>query len=99
MQLLQRTAALPYITATHDRENPRSGAVMQRIGMHYCYTYQEQWQPKDKTVYFRMYQENLDGQEERVYKKYWEQYPVHFVESLSESPKAESGKEKDAGSR
>ena len=37
---------LPYITATHDRNNPRSGNVMQACGMKYCYTYEEQWQPK-----------------------------------------------------
>ena len=34
---------LPYITATHDRNNPRSGAVMKRLGMQYCYSYEEQW--------------------------------------------------------
>ena len=33
---------LPYITATHDRNNPRSGMVMQACGMKYCYTYEEQ---------------------------------------------------------
>lgn len=74
--------ALPYLTATHGRDNPRSGAVMQRIGMTYCYTYRERWQPKNRWVYFRMYQLNLDGQQDRVYKAYWNKYPVHFVESL-----------------
>ena len=44
---------LPYITATHDRNNPRSGNVMQRVGMKY--SYEEQWQPKDFPVIFRMY--------------------------------------------
>lgn len=29
---------LPYITATYDRNNPRSGKVMQRVGMKYCYS-------------------------------------------------------------
>lgn len=38
---------LPYITATHDRNNPRSGNVMQACGMKYCYTYEELWQPKN----------------------------------------------------
>lgn len=52
---------LPYITATHDRNNPRSGNVMRKIGMTYCYSYKEQWQPKNIPVIFRMYQLNLDG--------------------------------------
>lgn len=49
--------------------------------MRYCYSYREQWQPKDFPVVFRMYQLNLDGQEDRVYRGYWEKYPEHFVES------------------
>ena len=73
---------LPYITATHDRNNPRSGNVMRACGMKYCYTYQELWQPKNKWVTFRMYQLNLDGQENRIYKKYWNKYPIHFVETI-----------------
>ena len=72
---------LPYITATHDRNNPRSGGVMRNVGMKYQYSYEEQWQPKDILVTFRMYQLNLDGNKERVYKKYWDTYPVHFVET------------------
>ena len=51
-----------YITATHDVNNPRSGRVMQAIGMRYCYSYEELWQPKNFPVIFRMYQLNLDGQ-------------------------------------
>lgn len=72
---------LPYITATHDRNNPRSGGVMRNVGMKYQYSYEEQWQPKDILVTFRMYQLNLDENKERVYKKYWDTYPVHFVET------------------
>lgn len=72
---------LPYITATHDRNNPRSGGVMRNVGMKYQYSYEEQWQPKDILVTFRMYQLNLDGNKERVYKKYWDTYAVHFVET------------------
>ena len=72
---------LPYITATHDRSNPRSGGVMKNIGMKYQYSYEEQWQPKDILVTFRMYQLNLDGNEQRVYKKYWDTSAVHFVET------------------
>lgn len=51
---------LPYITATHDRNNPRSGNVMKKVGMKYCYSYEEQWQPKDFLVIFRMYQLNFN---------------------------------------
>lgn len=72
---------LPYITATHDRENPRSGGVMKKAGMEYQYSYEEQWQPKDMAVTFRLYQLNLDGQKDRVYQKYWDDSCVHFVET------------------
>ena len=71
---------LDYITATHDRDNPRSGGVMRNIGMRYRYSYEEQWQPKDILVTFRMYQLNLDGREDRVYRHYWDTSAVHFVE-------------------
>ncbi len=72
---------LPYITATHDRNNPRSGGVMKNVGMQYQYSYEEQWQPKDILVTFRMYQLNLDKNTERVYKKYWDTSSVHFIET------------------
>ena len=72
---------LPYITATHDRNNPRSGGVMRNVGMTYRYSYEEQWQPKNIPVTFRMYQLNLDGNEERVYRTYWDHSTVHFVET------------------
>lgn len=75
-----RRDGLPYLTATHDRENPRSGGVMRNIGMTYRYSYEEQWQPKNILVTFRLYQLNLDGNEERVYRKYWDKSVVHFVE-------------------
>lgn len=71
---------LLYVTATHDIKNPRSGGVMKQLGMSYKYSYEEQWQPKDILVTFRMYQLNFDGLNERVYKKYWDTYPVHFIE-------------------
>lgn len=73
-----RRDGVPYITATHDVNNPHSGAVMRKLGMEYQYSYEEQWQPKNILVTFRMYQLNLDGKD-RVYRAYWEQYP-HFVE-------------------
>lgn len=72
---------IPYITATHDVNNPQSGGVMKRLGMKYQYSYEEQWQPKDSLVIFRMYQLNLDGNDCRVYKEYWNNSAVHFVET------------------
>ena len=71
---------LLYVTATHDVKNTRSGGVMKQLGMSYKYSYEEQWQPKDILVTFRMYQLNFDGQDDRVYKKYWDSYEVHFIE-------------------
>jgi RimJ/RimL family protein N-acetyltransferase len=76
-----KKSGLPYITATHDVSNPRSGNVMKNIGMTYCYSYEEQWQPKNILVTFRMYQLNLDGQNDRVYKKYWDNSSIRFVET------------------
>ena len=76
-----RQAGIPFVTATHDIRNPRSGLVMRRLGMQYQYSYQEQWQPKKILVTFRLYQLNLDGNNKRCYRKYWEQSSVHFVES------------------
>lgn len=70
---------IPYITATHDINNPRSGRIMQNIGMTYCYSFQEQCQPKNKLVIFKMYQLNLDGQNHKIYKKYWNNSIIHFV--------------------
>ena len=75
-----RRDGVPYVTATHDRNNPRSGHVMRALGMRYCYSYEEQWQPKDYPVVFRLYQLNLDGRA-RVYRAYWEQSENRFIES------------------
>ena len=77
-----RKDGLPYLTATHDVNNPRSGNVMKALGMRYRYSYEELWQPKQILVTFRMYQLNFDGQEDRVYRAYWDTYPNHFVEAL-----------------
>ena len=66
---------IPYITATHDIKNPRSGNVMKRLGMLYQYSYKEQWQPKNILTPFCMYQLNFDGQDKRVYKGYLDQSP------------------------
>ena len=73
---------VPYITATHDKNNPRSGGVMKQLGMKYQYSYEEQWQPKNIPVIFRMYQLNLDGDQTRVYQKYWDHSVVHFIEEI-----------------
>lgn len=77
-----RRDGLPYLTATHDVNNPRSGGVMRQLGMRYQYTYEEQWQPKDFPVHFRLYQLNLDGRDDRVYRAYWDQSAVRWVEDL-----------------
>lgn len=70
---------MTYARATHDEKNPASGRVMEKIGMEYRYSYREQWQPKNIPVIFRMYQINLDGRDDRVYRAYWERYPEHFI--------------------
>ena len=79
-----RRDGLPYITATHDRNNPRSGRVMRNVGMIYQYSYEEQWQPKNIPVIFRMYQLNLDGRDDRVCRKYWDDAGVRFVEKMED---------------
>ena len=79
VEILKR-AGLKYITATHDLNNPAGGRVMQKLGMTYRYSYVEQWQPKDISVTFRMYQLNLDGMDGRVYMGYWNKYKNHFKE-------------------
>ena len=48
--------------------------------MKYQYSYEEQWQPKDFLVTFRLYQLNLDGNDARVFTKYWDNSKVHFIE-------------------
>lgn len=76
-----RKDGIPYITATHDINNPKSGEVMKRLGLKYQYSYEEQWQPKNILVVFRMYQLNLDGADNRVYKEYWNHSAIHFIET------------------
>ena len=73
---------LPYITATHDKNNPRSGNVMKKTGMRYCYSYEEQWQPKNFSVIFRLYQLHFDGNDDFVYQKYWNESSNHFIEQF-----------------
>ena len=45
------------------------------------YSYEEQWQPKDLLVTFRLYQMNLDGNTDRVFQKYWDRSEVHLIGS------------------
>lgn len=52
---------------------------MQKLGMQYMYTYQELWQPKNKIVYFRLYQLNID-KVDRVYEKYLKESLQSFYE-------------------
>lgn len=70
----------PYITATHDINNPNSGGVMKKIGMTYRYSFKELVQPKNFMVTFRLYQLNFDGVE-RTYTKYQEKHPS-FIEQI-----------------
>lgn len=74
-----RNNGCPYITATHDINNPRSGNVLKKLGMKYCYSYTEQWMPKNIPVTFRLYQLNFDGQRNRVFQKYRLRCP-NFIE-------------------
>lgn len=71
-----KSAGYPYITATHDENNPQSGRVMQKLGMDYRYSYVEQWQPKDFAVAFCMYQLNFDGDNARTYMGYCNQHTI-----------------------
>lgn len=82
--LLARLEAdgLPYITATHDIHNPRSGRVLERLGLTYQYSYEKLVQPKNEHITFRLYQYNLDAQTDRVYRTYWAMSQVHFIETL-----------------
>ena len=79
--LLERLTrdGLPYVTATHDANNPASGHVLRALGMTYRYSYREQWQPKNIPVVFRLYQLDLNGTHETC-PVYGEKHPEHFVE-------------------
>ena len=76
------TLARTYIVTWLDQLDPASGRVMEHIGMTYRYSYVEQWQPKDVTVTFRLYQINFQGDPGDEYRKYRELYPEHFVETI-----------------
>ena len=74
-----REDGFSYITATHDVRNTHSGDLMRRLGMNYQYTYEEQWQPKDVPVTFRMYQLNFDNESIRRFDRYWILSEVHYA--------------------
>lgn len=76
-----QAAGVPYVTATHDINNPASGRVMRKIGMTYQYSYHELWAHTGQWVVFRMYQLNLNG-DHPVMRIYWDRYPEHYVEDL-----------------
>ncbi len=75
-----RFSGMPFVTATHDINNPRSGEVMKKIGMTYRYSYEEQWQPKNRLVTFRLYQLNFTVPPDYVYRTYWDTASVHWIE-------------------
>lgn len=76
-----RVAGYPFLTATHDVDNPRSDAVMRACGLTYRYTYREDWLPKKPTVDFRLYQIDLVPGV-ATYDGYWRAHPEHVVEDV-----------------
>lgn len=71
---------LRYLTATHDIHNFRSGNVLKKANFVYKYSYKEMWEPKNLLVTFRMYQLNLNIDDDYIYGKYWNKYDDHFIE-------------------
>lgn len=69
----------PFVTATHDVKNIASGKVLKKLGLKYRYSYKELWKPKDFMVTFRMYQLNINKDQDYVYTKYWNLYE-HIIE-------------------
>ncbi|WP_432613300.1 GNAT family N-acetyltransferase [Cytobacillus oceanisediminis] len=49
-----------FIIATHDVNNIGSGKVLEKSGMTYQYSYNEQWQPKNISVTFKLYRIDLN---------------------------------------
>ncbi len=80
VEKIKNSGNYKYITATHDVNNPNSGAVMKKLGMEYKYSYVEKWQPKDILVTFKMYQLNFDDEQHDTYMEYWNKYDNHFIE-------------------
>lgn len=71
---------LKYLTATHDIHNFKSGNVLKKVNFVYKYSYNEMREPKHFQVTFRMYQLNLNINNDYVYRKYWDKYDDHFIE-------------------
>ena len=59
--------------------------------MTYRYSYKEQWQPKNLPVIFRMYQLNLNGNNDFVYKKYWDMFEKTYDYTFSHFADREYG--------
>ena len=57
-----------------------SRAQVNTLTIKYKYSYVEQWQSKDISVTFRMYQLNFDENNKQTYMKYWDTYQEHFIE-------------------
>lgn len=47
---LLKSKGWKYITATRDVHNEASGKDVEKLGMQYKYSYEEQWQPNNITV-------------------------------------------------
>lgn len=72
-----RARGLGFLTATHDVDNLRSGAVMDACDMTARYIYREQRLPKKPIVTFCMHQIDLEpGAAE--YQGYWNRWPDHW---------------------
>lgn len=98
MVKVARQAGFPFLTATHDELNPRSGRVMAACGFTYRYSYRELWQPKNYEVVFRMYQLDLTPVVP-TYQGYWEKWPDHWVDDdagAGAGPAAPAGEKNDA---
>lgn len=71
---------LKYLTVTHDIHTFKSGNVLKKANFVYKYSYNEMREPKHFQVTFRMYQLNLNIDNDYVYRKYWDKYDDHFIE-------------------
>ena len=78
-----RTAGWPFLTATHDVNNPASGRVMRRIGMTYRDLYRKLGQPKDILATFRFDQLDFGGPAP-AWRGYWDRFPDHAAEEAGD---------------
>ena len=77
-----REDGFSFVFASHDVTNEASGQVLQRLGMTYQYSWEEQWQPKNIKVLFRLYLISLDQYAQRTFPLYWTRASVRMVEDL-----------------